>query len=576
MKVFTTLIDTNNIEENLESFISEKNIKENCNKSSSSLCIIYVPFTDKEKVKKVMETIKKFLPNISIIGCSASSVIYNGKANDNLILVSFLFFEKNFAKVIYFKESDFYQDGIKLGSYIKNFYPNAKAILVFLDSPFSNGETFLKGIDSVNKKVIVIGALASKDKDKKESLIFINNEIFSKGCVATIFYGEDLNVDTFYCLGWRAVGKNYQVTQASENKILEIESIKATEFYKSHLKEDSLNVWSSFPLILVDRKFRILRTPIKINGTAIKFGGNIKEKENVKFAIGLPEQIIEDCKNKLSSISSFYPELAIIFSSIFRKAILGKYINEELSYFSPYKHIGFFTEGEIFTDKKTFEKIFLNNSLTFLLLSESSKKPFFPFPKKREKEEKRNVKVARAFIDLVDFLSQDLEGENKQLEMLSTYDFLTNLYNKRTIIKFLEKEIEFSKKNKVTFSILMLDIDHFKKINDTYGHLMGDKVLKKLANILKQNVREKDLVGRYGGEEFLIVLPNTSKSRAKDIAERIRKSVEKTLFPENIRITISIGVTEYLFKDNISTLIERADQALYKAKKEGRNRVVIL
>jgi len=91
----------------------------------------------------------------------------------------------------------------------------------------------------------------------------------------------------------------------------------------------------------------------------------------------------------------------------------------------------------------------------------------------------------------------------------------------------LEKEISFSKKNKIPFSILMLDIDYFKKINDTYGHLMGDKVLKKLANILKTNVIDKDLVGRYGAEEFLIILPNTEKIRAKDIEDRIGENVEK-------------------------------------------------
>ncbi|HIC86908.1 MAG TPA: hypothetical protein EYP03_01440 [Aquificae bacterium] len=239
--------------------------------------MVYIPFNDKERIKKIVETIKNFFPNISIIGCSVPWIIYNSKINDNLILVSLLFFEKSFAKVVYFEGKDFFQSGVKLGNYVKDFYPYTKATLVFIDTIFPNIEKFLKGIDSVNKETLIVGALILKNKDKKESVIFVNNKVFSKGCVATIFYGENLNIDTFYCLGWRAIGKNYQVTLAKENKILEIEKIKATKFYKSHLKENSLQVWLYFPLILVDRHFKILRTPIKINGTSIKFGGNIKK-----------------------------------------------------------------------------------------------------------------------------------------------------------------------------------------------------------------------------------------------------------------------------------------------------------
>jgi diguanylate cyclase (GGDEF)-like protein len=128
----------------------------------------------------------------------------------------------------------------------------------------------------------------------------------------------------------------------------------------------------------------------------------------------------------------------------------------------------------------------------------------------------------------------------------------------------------------------MADIDHFKEFNDTYGHPEGNKVLKVLANILKANVREIDIVGRYGGEEFIIILPEADREEAQKIAERIRIKVEEYNFQNkedhlnnpNRKITLSLGVTSY-FQESISpqNLIYKVDQALYQAKRKGRNRV---
>ncbi|KXG78411.1 Response regulator PleD [Fervidicola ferrireducens] len=164
---------------------------------------------------------------------------------------------------------------------------------------------------------------------------------------------------------------------------------------------------------------------------------------------------------------------------------------------------------------------------------------------------------------------------------LAVTDGLTGLYNHRYIYNQLEHMVNHVKNCGGTFSLILLDIDHFKSYNDNYGHLMGDKVLKKLAEILRQNVRTGDIVGRYGGEEFAIILPDTSGSEAYAIAERIRKAVESTEFAvteegKKIFITVSAGVASC--PDDALTvkeLVNKADQALlFGAKKKGRNRVV--
>ena len=169
---------------------------------------------------------------------------------------------------------------------------------------------------------------------------------------------------------------------------------------------------------------------------------------------------------------------------------------------------------------------------------------------------------------------------NEQLEMLSTTDQLTGLKNRRYMDETLAQEYERCVRYQHSLSLLLLDIDFFKKINDNYGHSCGDRCLQKVGAILKQNIRAgADFAARYGGEEFCIVLPETDHQRALATADRIRREVEKVTVQEQDKVvtfTISIGLFTLLpgETDNIPTIIKKADAALYRAKETGRNRVV--
>jgi diguanylate cyclase (GGDEF)-like protein len=157
-------------------------------------------------------------------------------------------------------------------------------------------------------------------------------------------------------------------------------------------------------------------------------------------------------------------------------------------------------------------------------------------------------------------------------------DSLTGIYNRRGLFKMGEFEFQRARRIQRPFSILMFDIDHFKKVNDTYGHAVGDQILQQLAQRCAKTSRATDLVGRYGGEEFIILLTETNLEAAKIIGERLRQSIQQTPFNTDtgeIIVTTSIGVTESLPTDTLATLIKRADTALYKAKNAGRNCVVV-
>lgn len=177
------------------------------------------------------------------------------------------------------------------------------------------------------------------------------------------------------------------------------------------------------------------------------------------------------------------------------------------------------------------------------------------------------------------YIIDDYNGIDKLVNDLkenSLKDPLTGCYNKKETESLLESFLKNFLRYKIPFSILMLDIDFFKKINDTYGHLAGDFVLKEISKIMKNIIRESDICGRFGGEEFIIGLPNTKISGAMKLAKRIKSSIEENEFQYNntkIQVTVSIGVTSASKNDSIFSLIERADEALYEAKKKGRNRI---
>ncbi|MBM3249468.1 MAG: diguanylate cyclase [Candidatus Omnitrophica bacterium] len=167
----------------------------------------------------------------------------------------------------------------------------------------------------------------------------------------------------------------------------------------------------------------------------------------------------------------------------------------------------------------------------------------------------------------------------RKIQELAITDSLTRVFSRRYFLERFREEVERSRKQKYELSFLMVDIDHFKEINDNYGHLVGDAILREVSTTIKENIRQMDFMGRYGGEELSIVLPETDKEQAVLVAERIRKTLESkqmSIYDERLGVTISIGISTFP-KDSadLGDLIDRSDEALYQAKQSGRNRVCI-
>jgi diguanylate cyclase (GGDEF)-like protein len=217
---------------------------------------------------------------------------------------------------------------------------------------------------------------------------------------------------------------------------------------------------------------------------------------------------------------------------------------------------------------------------------EFKKKGYQLFPLQQEKENLGYLAISGINRDeysrysiLTNLLALDIRRANlyQRVQELAITDGLTGVYVRRHVLERFSEEWQRSMRRGLKLSFLMADIDHFKSYNDRYGHLVGDVVLREIARIIKSNTREIDLIGRYGGEEFSIVLPDTDKTGAFQVAERIRSSIEGSkikAYDEMLNVTISLGIAVFP-EDGGDTqeLIEKADKALYEAKQKGRNRV---
>lgn len=197
----------------------------------------------------------------------------------------------------------------------------------------------------------------------------------------------------------------------------------------------------------------------------------------------------------------------------------------------------------------------------------------------RQEEAGREVQVLQQNLQSLKSEIKEMQEKSKALEEESLMDTLTEIPNRRAHDRRFSEEFQRFQRYNQCFSLLLFDVDHFKNVNDTYGHRAGDKCLKEIIKRIKPTLREADFIARYGGEEFVIILPGIEGDKASSVAERLCRIIEKTRFlyqSQEIPLTISIGVTQARASDaSMSTLFNRVDKAMYEAKSSGRNRVVL-
>tara|TARA_R110001583_G_scaffold52393_4_gene162818 strand:- start:3103 stop:4878 length:1776 start_codon:yes stop_codon:yes gene_type:complete len=566
--------------------------------SKNTLIQVFSGLVTVTEVTEIQAIIKKKCRDITFIGATTAGEISNGQVFKNSISVSIMKFDHTSFESNYFYSDDDYELGRKIAK--KNFKKDTKVVIIFVDGLLTNGNEVIDGISSIDSTIPIAGGMAAENGSLKNTFLFNNEGVYRKGAVAVSLNSDILKVFTDYQLNWQPIGKFMTVTKAENNRVYEIDNISVSDIYKKYLGNvvgDGLpHSATEFPLLkLEDDGVEVCRTfthKFEEDGSLLSIG-NLNVGDKVRLAFGNVNLIIEKAKKNLQEYPLLQLEAVFAYSCASRIAFLQSDIVHELEPLNEAAPLsGFFTYGEIF--HKNAKNNFLNISLTILGLSENTNKQVIKTQNKNTvKNEEKNFFTNKHFIvldaltNLSNTVIEELNSANKKLEEvqnklteLVNHDDLTNLYNRRYFNEIAQDFLQVAKRESNKFSVIMLDIDKFKVINDTYGHLIGDEVLKFLSSLLIENTRSTDTVSRFGGEEFAILLPFTDLDGAFKISEKIRLAVEKqtiTIEKHAIKLTISSGISSInLDSDsNVIDALNRADKALYEAKETGRNKTVV-
>ena len=546
----------------LEQFIKSHSIKNYGN----ILIQIFSGLLDEEYILDLSSYIKKLLPQANIIGSSTSGEICQGKIYDNTVIISFSIFKDTVVKSkLYNLDENFRVESIA----DELILDNTKALIVFSDGLKSNADKILKGIYKLKPEMLIAGGRAGDNAKFKKTYIFDEKSCSEEACVIATLSGDSLIANSDYILNWTPIGRDMIVTKADGNILYELDGMPIFEVYRKYLGEEVARnlpkTTMEFPLIVKKENLDVARDPlVKNKDGSLVFAGNFDVGDSVRFSFGSVDDITADISKNFDDFNKFPAESIFVYSCAARKSLLGKKLLDELNMLeSLAPTVGFFTYGEYFHTSNIAE--LLNVTTTFLALSESSKI-------KQRSLKKNPVReydlVKRALTNLVKVTTQELEH-------LSTHDTLTSIHNRMEYTKRIGLKIKNAQRYDDSFGLILMDIDHFKQINDNYGHAVGDEVLQKIAKLFMENLREDDFVARWGGEEFIMIVNHANVDGLKKLIQKLQKKIENATFIPVLKLTLSFGLTMYVDGDDENSLFKRVDNAMYVAKENGRNTYVV-
>jgi diguanylate cyclase (GGDEF)-like protein len=520
---------------------------------------VFSGIVDREFLENLKNFLKNILPQAKIIGTTTDGEIIDCKVLQKEAVISFSVFEKTKIRTLLLDKHN--KSSEKLGEIInENINNNTKVAIIFADGLTTNGERLIKNI---TKNIKISGGFAGDNYDLVQTFVFTEEGLTDLGCAVAFLDSDELYVHNDYSLNWEGIGKILTITKADNNgTVYELDGMPIKEVYKKYfgdlVNEYLLEIGMEFPLITVRDGIKIARAVVNEGEDYLVYAGNLYEGEEVQFGYASINDILSQDVEMFKKLQKNPVESLFIYECTARKKFFNNRIEYEYMPVADVQMSGFYTYGEFFANK---EKHFFNQTITYLALSENRDKLINV--KETKLYDKDDFLVCQALTNLIKSTSLDLKYTTEKLKVVANTDSLTEILNRKGCFEAI---------NKLTcnYSMLLIDLDHFKDINDKFGHAVGDKVLKGVVDLIKANIRENDIFCRFGGEEFIVILPGVDKYTAVKIAEKIKDLIDRT-YIYGMKITISIGVAEY--KDDFEKTFKVADENLYKAKKAGRNKV---
>lgn len=548
---------------------------------------------DETKIREVIERIGSRFPGATVLGATSAGEIVGGQSLDGSVLIHVsCFTQATIRCALVTQNDDLAAAGEQLATQLAQ--PELKAIIVF-GCGIKNRRTIfatamLEALHARLPDAIIAGGQAGDNGKGERTLVFTAEGITDCGFAAVSVAGAHLFAHNAYTLSWVPIGKKLTITHAEGSRVYTIDGQAPYDIYSHYLGQE---VADGLPLSAADFPLMIERDGVlmAIHATGVNPDGSFDyihhfhAGEQLRFGYCHAGLLAVGAKQLRRELSASEVQAAFVYSCVSRKWILGADILVELSPIASLAPAaGFFCYGEYFGRPHS-KPLFLSQTMTVLCLAESDAAVQTTETPTASVEptdiESRQFKTMRVLHRLVEISAREIESTNLELDGLARKDSLTGLYNRRMFDEQLEREVKRIGRTGHPLSLIILDVDHFKRYNDGYGHVMGDNCLRAVGQILLGIAqRSTDLAARYGGEEFAIILAETDHAFAMTLAEDIRQAIENLNIPHHDsptarRITVSLGVVTARYEQtpNAESIVEPCDQQLYIAKACGRNRV---
>lgn len=543
------------------------------------LISIYTHWNKPETIREMTRLFCDAFPEAEIAGMTTAGGIENGRMRLRQTVVTIQFFEKSDVHTAIY---DFSKEPMKkLGEKALSFCQketNLSAVLLFMTQRYYDFEPFLTALDKLGKDIPICGGYAHTYRNEDGIYVFTKDAILSRGILLVTFSG-DVKVMTTSVMGWQPLGRTMTITAIDGPLVIRsLDHKPAAYFYQKYLHStDFGNSELLFPLVRSRHQVQLSILPLESRSDgALQTNVFNHVGDQVQMAYGDPDQVILSSREALGHIERFAPEGMLLISCVTRRYFLKEDVNQILSAYSDFCVApGGYVNGELIRiDGKTQATNMTLISVCFregeAPLVAATRKPHAPVVLGEA------LSTIQRLATFVTETTKELAETQKQLSFAASHDSFTGLLNRGSIEEMLCRCHEDTRARRLNFSALMIDLDTFKHINDTFGHAKGDEVICEVASILKHMIRPTDFAGRWGGDEFVILLPGTTLESALIVASRLQKAFRRIQLPDRSFLTASIGCTTASQEETEAGFYKRMDDALYLAKEGGRNRIILL
>ncbi|MGV6859802.1 MAG: sensor domain-containing diguanylate cyclase [bacterium] len=551
--------------------------------SQGTLIQVFAATPDQKTIHDLAIELRQLLPAAQIIGTSTAGIMHQGSVKKISAVINILQFSDATVNAAHVgapaesqthARSQCFESGKRLSSLICD--DDTRLIFCYASGHEINGENLARGLVSQQPSVTLAGGLASPPSDHATPWVFADDRFYTSGIAAAAISGN-IHIDAFHSPDWMMLGTPMYATEVRDNRLNSISNTPAKQVYARYLGNEPNqgieNICARFPL-LTKRNGKVFARACNQSSqdSSLTLWGNVQEDEEIRFGILDPVSAMDAFHGYTRKIQEHGSQALYMFPSLARKMLMRSLTDDEarqLNSLAP--TTGCFCSSQFFYQPS--QQDYLHYAQTIISIRESD----FSHPSQSDPETleefSQDTLQLRAMSHLVGSTTREMEENTRLLEELASIDSLTHALNRHKMQILLEQEYKRAQRYGRPLSLIMFDIDDFKRINDEHGHQIGDRVLETIASVVQETIRDTDYLSRWGGEEFLVLCPETDLEGTYETAERIRHNIEKTLFPEGNTITASLGVTAYQQEDTLDRLLHRVDRALYLSKDKGKNRV---